>query len=123
MRAPYDLRSQYWPLEEQEMLYKNSNALANTFALIFFNPLVIFPSDQLVITKHPHTRSTRRPVLIPVSSHHKISPISLIFGIRRDVFAPKKSLKLWNAGGADMPASSTANSTRFLTSIPTLGNT
>ena len=68
MLAPYDLASQYWPLEEQETLYRNSKASPISF---FFDPLLISllrSPDQLVITKHPHTKTTRRPVLIKVSS-------------------------------------------------------
>ena len=76
MRAPYELISQYWPLEEQETLYRNSKAVAIPFVLILFNLLIISSLDQLVITKHPHTSFSRRPRLIPESSRYKGSSIS-----------------------------------------------
>ena len=57
MRAPYDLKSQYWPLEEQETLYRNSKSLSPIFPLLLTQawPLLCFLlSDQLVITQYPH---------------------------------------------------------------------
>ena len=67
MQAPYDLTSQYWPLAEQETLYQNSKAsLLSLFVSILIS--LVPPSDQLVITKHRHTTTTRTPVLIKVNS-------------------------------------------------------
>ena len=76
MRAPYNLISQYWPLEGQETLYRNSKALAIPFVLLVLNLLFISCLDQLVITKNPLTSSSRRPRLIPTSSHYKGGSIS-----------------------------------------------
>ena len=64
MRAPYDLKSQYWPLEEQEVQYRNSKPFLIS-PKIALSP----PTDQLVITQYPHDMSYRfgaRPRLIPV---------------------------------------------------------
>ena len=71
MLAPYDLRSQYWPLEEQEKLYRNSESLSKFFSLLLTQAWSLsLSSDQLVITKYPHlsysNHATTQPDHIPV---------------------------------------------------------
>ena len=124
MRAPYDLIFQYWPLEEQETLYRNSKALDILFILIVFNLFFVSCLDQLVITKHPHTNSSRRPRLIPVvlimmaAPYHTLNIWYLQRRIRPYKVAEIK--ECWRRRYASF--SYTSKSTRFLISTSILGN-
>ena len=64
MQAPYDLISQYWPLEEQETLYRNSK----TFCLSFLSPfrLALFlPQISSLSLSFPTAVTPKPLVLIP----------------------------------------------------------
>ena len=126
MQAPYDLISQYWPLEEQETLYRNSK----TCCLSFFVPipLSLVPSpDQLVVTQFPHRSysETTCPYPIPVNDYFDaVLPNANTGGLvlSRKVFAALRSLKSRNVGSGATQASSISNWMKFPGYIPPIGN-
>ena len=63
MQAPYNLPSQYWPLEEQETLYRNSKALCPSFLSPF--RLALFLPQISSLSLSFHTAVTPKP-LVPI---------------------------------------------------------
>ena len=62
---------QYFPLEEQEILYRNSKHCPHVFPYPILSLISPLFADQLVVTKYPHlsySKNEERPDLIPVSS-------------------------------------------------------
>ena len=62
---------QYFPLEEKDILYRNSKSNPHAFPYPVLS-LINHPfADQLVVTKYPHlsySKYEERPDVIPVSS-------------------------------------------------------
>ena len=135
MRAPYDLKSQYWPLAEQETLYRNSKSLSQFFLLLLtlaWTLLCFLCSDQLVITQFPHNLDCNwgaAPSPIPVQyslndvfSRYQVSLVFLSFPHRSNT-GPRRLPRSKNAGGEGMQASSISRLTKYRISTPTTWNT
>ena len=114
MLPPYGLKSQYWLLEEQKTLYRNSkDSLLSFFVTIL---ILLVPSpDQLVITQFPHSLERNwgaAPCAIPVQcslndvfSRYQVTLVFLSVALRSNT-VPKNLPRSKNAGEEGMPASS-----------------